>query len=213
MDFIDKRLEEFAEAHTSPEPKLLHELNRETHLKVLQPRMLSGHLQGAFLSMISHLIKPRTILEIGTYTGYATLRLAEGLQPDGKIHTIDINEELEPFTRSYFNRSEKKEQIEFHLGNALDIIPTLNINPNLVFIDADKENYVNYYQLLIDHIPPGGCIIADNVLWSGKVVEPVAENDKDTRGLIDFCKTVQEDARVENILLPFRDGLLLARKL
>jgi caffeoyl-CoA O-methyltransferase len=212
MEFIDEKLDKFARKHTTPEPELLYELNRQTHLKVLRPRMLSGHLQGAFLSMISYMIKPKTILEIGTYTGYSTLRLAEGLQPNGKIYTIDIDQELEPFTRSFFNRSEYADKIEFIIGNALEIIPTLDIQPDLVFIDADKENYCNYYRLLIDKIPSGAYILADNVLWSGKVVEPLQPNDEETAGILEYCKMIQSDDRVENVLLPFRDGLLLARK-
>jgi caffeoyl-CoA O-methyltransferase len=212
MNFIDEKLEEFALAHTTPEPELLYDLNRQTHLKILQPRMLSGHLQGAFLAMLSQMIKPKCILEIGTYTGYSTLRLAEGLCADGKIITIDINEELEPFTRSFFDKSDYKSQIEFLLGNALELIPGLDIAPDLVFIDADKDNYSNYYNLVIEKMPPGGYIIADNVLWSGKVVQPVAADDKDTKALVEFCKMLQTDERVENMLLPFRDGLMLIRK-
>jgi caffeoyl-CoA O-methyltransferase len=212
MNFIDEKLEEFAQEHTSPESELLYELNRQTHLKVLQPRMLSGHLQGAFLSMLSHMIKPKCVLEIGTYTGYSTLRLAEGLCAEGKIVTIDINEELEPFARSFFNKSDYKNQIEFLIGDAQKIIPDLDIAPDLVFIDADKDNYSNYYNLIIEKMPSGGYIIADNVLWSGKVIQPIAAEDKDTKALVEFCKKVQNDPRVENMLLPFRDGLMLIRK-
>ena len=212
MDFINENIENYALAHSEKEPELLYELNRQTHIQVLQPRMLSGHLQGRVLSMMSKMIAPSIILEIGTYTGYSALCLAEGLQKDGKIITIDINYELEPFTRKFFNQSEYADKIDFRIGNALEIIPTLNTPLDIVFIDADKSNYINYYDLVIDHVRPGGYIIADNVLWSGKVLEPIEKLDEDTKTLLEYNTKIQQDERVENVLLPIRDGLMIARK-
>lgn len=212
MDFIDKTIEEYALNHTEKESELLYELNRQTHIQILQPRMLSGHLQGRFLSMISKMIRPTSILEIGTYTGYSTLCLAEGLAENGKITTIDINYELEPFTRSFFDRSEFSKNIDFQIGNAMEIIPALEEHFDLVFIDADKSNYVNYYHLVFDKVKPGGFILADNVLWSGKVLDDYEKLDQDTQVLIDYNKLIQEDNRVENILLPIRDGIMITRK-
>ena len=212
MEFIDPKLDDYAGLHTSPENVLLNELNRQTHLKILQPRMLSGHIQGRLLSMFSHMIQPKCILEIGTYTGYSALCMAEGLQKDGKLITMDVNEELAPFTQSYFDKSEYAKQIDFRVGNALEIIPTLNETFDLVFIDADKENYSNYFDLVIDKVRQGGFIIADNVLWSGKVIEPIKPNDKDTQALIEFNKKIHNDERVENVLAPVRDGLMIIRK-
>lgn len=213
MDFIDQKIQEYAEKHTDKEPEVLQALNRETHLKVLQPRMLSGHLQGRILSMMSKMIRPKYILEIGTYTGYSAICMAEGLQADGKLVTIDINEELHDMSQSYFEKAGFKDSIEQHIGNALDIIPTLDYRWDLVFIDADKVNYANYYDLVIDRLNDGGFIIADNVLWSGKVVEPVKPNDKDTPALLLFNQKVNEDTRVENVLMPVRDGLMILRKI
>ncbi|PCJ65252.1 MAG: methyltransferase [Bacteroidetes bacterium] len=213
MEFIDKPLAEYAENHTSNESALISKLNRDTYANVLAPRMLSGHLQGRLLSMFSKMIQPKAILEIGTYTGYAALCLAEGLSKDGILHTIDINEELETRINKFVSESDYANQIKLHIGNALDIIPNLNEDFQLVFIDADKENYINYYDLLIDRLPSGAVIIADNVLWSGKVIDPSQlSNDKDTRMLDKFNKMVQEDERVENILIPVRDGIMVARK-
>lgn len=213
MEFLPQEIADYAEAHTSPENEILAELNRDTWTNVLIPRMLSGHLQGRLLSLFSKILQPRTILEIGTYTGYSALCLAEGLHRQGVLHTIDINEELEPMVRKYFERSGYGDQLVLHIGNALEIIPALNIQPDLVFIDADKENYMNYYDLVIDQMPSGGLIIADNVLWSGKVLDKnELANDEETAALHAYSKKVQEDDRVENVLLPVRDGLMVARK-
>lgn len=213
MDFLPPKIDEFSEAHTTAETALLYDLNRQTHLQVMIPRMLSGHMQGRILSLFSKMIQPRNILEIGTYTGYSALCLAEGMKADGKLITIDKNEELEEFTQSYFDKSEWANQIEFKIGNALEIIPTLTLEFDIVFIDADKANYSNYYDLVLDKTRKGGYIIADNVLWSGKVVEPIDPKDKDTKAMVDYCAKIQNDPRVENILMPVRDGLLIARKL
>ncbi len=212
MEFLDTKLDQYACNHTSKESELLYDLDRKTNLKIFHPRMLSGHLQGRFLSMISHMINPKFILEIGTYTGYSALCLAEGLTKDGTLLTIDINEELEPFTQSYFDKSDYKNQIDFRIGNALDIVPKIKDEIDLVFIDADKENYPNYFNLVINKVKSGGYIIADNVLWSGKVIEDIKPNDKDTPALIEFNKMVQNDERVENVLAPIRDGLMIIRK-
>ena len=213
MEFIDEKLSKYAEKHTTPENELIKSLNRDTHANVLAPRMLSGHLQGRLLSLFSKMIQPKAILEIGTYTGYAALCLAEGLTKDGILHTIDINEELETRIQKYFNQSTYKNQIKLHIGNALEIIPAINQKFDLVFIDADKENYSKYYDLLIDQMPSGGIIMADNVLWSGKVINQEAINtDNDTRELDHFNAKVQSDPRVENILIPVRDGIMVARK-
>jgi predicted O-methyltransferase YrrM len=214
MDFLPEELNEFVVEHTQPEPELLNRINRETNIKVLRPRMLSGHLQGRVLSMFCHMIKPKTILEIGTYTGYSAICMAEGLQSGGVIHTIDIDEELEDFVRDKITLAGLDETIQFHVGNALKIIPELNGNFDLVFIDADKDNYSNYFDLVIDRVPSGGYIIADNVLWSGKVVdEQEVANDPDTKALVEFCDKVHNDSRVQNVLFPVRDGLMVMRKL
>lgn len=211
MHFISEELEDYIEKHSANEPELLQQLNKETYQKILQPRMLSGHFQGRVLSMLSKILNPKHILEIGTYTGYATLCLAEGLQDTGTIDTIDINEELEDIQQKYFNKSTFKNQIFQHVGNALDIIPTLNKKFDLVFIDADKENYINYWNLIMPMMNKGGIILSDNVLWSGKVLESIQPNDKSTPVLIEFNKIVNEDARVETVLLPIRDGLTVSR--
>lgn len=211
MDILEPNLLQYAEEHTSPEHSLLSAINRDTHAKVMMPRMLSGHLQGKVLSMISHMVKPRTILEIGTYTGYSAICLAEGLHPEGKLITIDINEELEGMVRENFNEAGFEAMIDYLIGNALDIIPTLDYSFDLVFIDADKENYNNYYDLVFDKVTLGGFLLADNVLWSGKVLDP--KPDKDTRAIKAFNKKVQDDPRVENVLLPIRDGIMLMRKM
>lgn len=212
MDFLPEKIDQYSETHTSPESEVLANLNRDTQAKILRARMLSGHLQGRTLSMMSHMMRPKRILEIGTYTGYSALCLAEGLTEDGLLHTIDINEELEDFTQSYFDKSEHGKKIKMHIGNAMKIIPELNETWDMVFIDADKSNYVNYYNLVFDHVRPGGFIIADNVLWSGKVVEPLKPQDIDTKALLEFNEMVTKDERVENALLPIRDGLMVARK-
>ncbi len=213
MDFLDEEIENYALNHTSQENDLLKELNRQTHIQILQPRMLSGHLQGKVLSMFSNMINPKRVLEIGTYTGYSALSIAEGLPVDGKIITIDLNQELEPFTRSYFEKSVYNSKIKFLVGNALEVIPTLNETWDLVFIDADKENYSTYFDLVINQVRKGGFIIVDNVLWSGKVLHEVAPNDMETKGIIAFNSKVHEDYRVENLLLPVRDGLMILRKM
>ncbi len=214
MKFLAEEIETYSETHTENENELLKSLNRETHANVLNPRMLSGHLQGRFLSMISRMIRPEKILEIGTYTGYSALCLCEGLQKDGKIITIDINEELETLTRRYFDKSEFADQIDYIIGNAVEIIPTLNDTFDLVFMDADKINYISYFNLCLDKVRPGGFILADNVLWSGKVFDKELKKiDKDTQALMDFNKMMQEDNRVSNVLLPIRDGLMILQKL
>ncbi len=211
MDFIDEKIEAYAEQHTSLEPNYLAELNRETQQKVLQPRMLSGHLQGRILSMLSKLKQPKRILEIGTYTGYSALCLAEGLSKDGKLHTIDTNEELSEMVKTYVAKAKMTDKIVLHIGNALEVIPRLNEKWDIVFIDADKVNYVNYYNLVIEKMNPGGLIIADNVLWSGKVLEHSDKKDLDTETLKQLSELIQNDNRVSNILLPVRDGLLIAQ--
>ncbi len=213
MDFIDPKLAAYAEEHTSSEPSLLAKLNRDTYANVLAPRMLSGHIQGRTLSLISKSMQPNRILEIGTYTGYSALCLAEGLAKNGKLHTIDINEELETRIRKFVDASEYKDNVVLHIGNALEIIPNLDEDFDLVFIDADKNNYINYYDLLIGKIPSGAVIVADNILWSGKVLDTEAlKQDLDTKVLDSFNKKVQADDRVENVLLPTRDGLMIIRK-
>ena len=212
MNFIEEKVEEYSIAHTSPESTLLNVIDRETHLEVLRPRMLSGHFQGRILSMLAKMVGPTRILEIGTYTGYSALCLAEGLSKDGRLYTIDINEELEDRVRQYFLDSPYNSQIDFIIGDATNLIPTLNENWDMVFIDADKKNYLNYYELVISSVNPGGYIIADNVLWSGKVVEK-EHDDEDTQALRVFNDTLSKDSRLEVVLLPVRDGLLIARKI
>lgn len=212
MDFLRPDIAAYADAHTSPESDWLRRLNRQTHLRVLKPRMLSGHGQGRLLSMISWMIRPRRVLEIGTYTGYSALCLAEGLASDGCVITLDNNEEIEPLARAFWAASPYGNRIDFRLGNAADIIPTLNETFDLVFIDADKLNNAHYFDLVIGHVRPGGFILVDNVLWSGKVVQPVKSSDKDTLAMMAFNQKIQDDPRVENILLPIRDGILVVRK-
>lgn len=212
MEFLDPKLDEYAVNRTSPESALLHELNRQTHLKVLQPRMLSGHLQGRALAMFSKMIQPKNILEVGTYTGYSALCLAEGLVDGGELHTIDVNSELKSMIEEYVSKSEFQGQIHLHIGEAMEIIPSIQRQWDLVFIDADKENYSNYFDAVIDSIPSGGYIIADNVLWSGKVIEDVDPGDEETQAIIDYSAKVHADDRVENVLLPVRDGLMICRK-
>lgn len=212
MEFIDEALNEYAEKHSSGESELLRKVNRETNLEVLRPRMLSGHLQGRMLSAISKMIKPKYILEIGTYTGYSALCLSEGLTDDGRLVTLEMNAELEDRVNGYFRESGRADQLEMKIGDALTLIPELDDGMDLVFIDADKVNYLNYYKLVIDKLTTGGYILADNVLWSGKVVQQPEPDDLDTLALLDFNKFVQEDDRVENVLLPVRDGIMLIRK-
>ncbi len=213
MHFIPETLDHYVVAHSEDEPKLLQDLTRETYQKILQPRMLSGHYQGRILSIISKLVQPKIILEIGTYTGYSALCLAEGLQKNGKLHTIDINEELVDFQRKYFDKSKYGTAIQQHLGNALDIIPQLDCTFDLVFIDADKPNYPNYFNAIIDQLNPGGIILSDNVLWSGKVLETLKPDDVATKALLTYNALLKEDQRIETVLLPIRDGLTLSRKL
>jgi predicted O-methyltransferase YrrM len=215
MDFLPQNINDYSENHTSPESDLLARLNRETHAKVLQARMLSGHIQGRVLSMFSHMMSPKNILEIGTYTGYSALSLAEGLSENGKIITIDVNEELEDFTRKFFNESPLANKIDYRIGDAGEIIPTLTEIFDMVFIDADKMNYQKYYDLVIDKVRVGGYIISDNVLWSGKVanIQEGKKIDKDTQNLLNFNKMCHDDPRTENLLMPIRDGLMISRKL
>ncbi|HEV7382026.1 MAG TPA: O-methyltransferase [Dyadobacter sp.] len=214
MKFLADGIEEYSEQHTEKESDLLQKLNRETHAKVLNPRMLSGHVQGRLLSMISRMIRPDHILEVGTYTGYSALCLCEGLTSQGSLVTIDINEELETMTRSFFNDSPFSDKIDYRIGNAVDIIPTLAGSFDIAFIDADKKNYINYFHLCLEKVRKGGFIIADNVLWSGKVAQTeLKKSDKDTQLLIEFNRMVQEDERVSNLLLPIRDGLMILQKL
>ncbi len=214
MNFLPENIDKYVVNHSEDEPELLQQLTRETYQKILQPRMLSGHYQGRVLSMISKLINPKKILEIGTYTGYSAICLAEGMQESGELHTIDINEELFDFQGKYFDKSGFGEQIIQHLGNALDIIPKLNQTFDLVFIDADKENYSNYFHAIIDKLNPGGIILSDNVLWSGKVLDTkFKKEDTSTPALIEYNKLLKEDSRIETVLLPIRDGLTISRKL
>lgn len=213
MEFITEELLNYCLLHSAAEMPVLKELARETHLKVMQPRMLSGHLQGQFLQLISTLCRPKHILEIGTYTGYSAICLAQGLIHDGKIITIDINEELEAMCRRYFEKSGLSNKIDFRIGSALDIIPSLNETFDLVFIDADKKNYSNYFDLIIDKVNPGGIILADNVLWSGKILMPEEKMDADTVAIHHFNKKVNSDNRVACSLLPIRDGIMMMRKI
>lgn len=211
MELINQEIQHYAEQHTEPESKLLAHINRETHAKVMMPRMLSGHLQGRILSILSHMVRPEKILEIGTYTGYSALCMVEGLQPGGRLITIDINEELEERVRSSFKEAGVEDTIDYIIGNALDVIPELGDNFDLVFIDADKINYLNYLELIISKVRKGGFIIADNVLWSGKVLND--RKDKDTQAIDIFNQEVHKDERVQNVLFPVRDGLMVLRKL
>ena len=210
MHFISEKIDNYVVKHSENEPQLLKALSRETYQKVLQPRMISGHYQGRVLSILSKLIRPNVILEIGTYTGYSALCLAEGLDPDGILHTIDINEELVDFQRRYFNKSAYGPQILQHLGPAADIIPTLDTKFDLIFIDADKPNYIVYFNQIIDKLNPGGVIISDNVLWSGKVVEELDSKDLSTKIVLEYNTLLKEDSRLETVLLPIRDGLTVS---
>ena len=213
MHFISQELENYIEQHSEKEPELLSALNKETYQKVLLPRMLSGHFQGRVLSMLSKLIRPVNILEIGTYTGYSALCLCEGMQEKGTLHTIDIKEELVDFQRKHFDKSPWGNQIIQHLGEALNIIPTLDLKFDLVFIDADKENYINYFEFIVPKMNKGGIILSDNVLWSGKVLEPLQKNDVSTKILLEYNQLLKNDPRVETVLLPIRDGLTVSRVL
>ena len=212
MHIVNHEIEKYCEFHSEKENELLQKINRETHLEVLMPRMLSGHLQGRLLAMLSKMIKPNCILEIGTFTGYAALCLAEGLSPNGKLITIDINEELALRVKHYFDMSEKASQLHYINGDAQKIIPNLNEEFDLVFIDADKRNYALYYEMVFDKVVSGGYIIADNVLWSGKVVDADAKKDADTLNMLAYNEMVSKDTRVEPFLMPLRDGLMICRK-
>jgi caffeoyl-CoA O-methyltransferase len=212
MELIPENLAAYVETHTLPETPLLQRVNRETHAKVLMSRMLSGHLQGRVLAMFSQMIRPKRILEIGTFTGYATLCLTEGLTDDGLLYTLDVNEELEERVNAYFAEAQVSGKVKYLIGNALETIPTLTETWDLVFVDADKANYAQYYDLTLPHLRTGGFIIADNVLWSGKVADAAAKKDKDLQAMLDFNTMVHNDPRVENVLFPIRDGLMVMRK-
>jgi len=209
---INPDIESYAEEHSKPESVVLQKLYRETNLKLLHPRMLSGHLQGKLLQFISQMIQPKCILEIGTFTGYSAICLAEGLPEKGMIHTIEIDCELEEYSRKYFKEASIEGKVKLYIGDALHIIPTIDETFDLVFLDADKKNYTKYYDLVFNKVKKGGFIIADNVLWSGKVLEKPHPNDRDAIGIIEFNKVVQQDNRVDNLLLPLRDGLMVIRK-
>ncbi|WP_445382791.1 O-methyltransferase [Robiginitalea sp. IMCC43444] len=207
MHFLSPDLEQYIESHSEAEPALLAALSRETHLKVLRPRMITGHYQGRVLSLLSRLVQPMHILEIGTYTGYSALCLAEGLQSGGSLHTIDVNPELQDIQQKYFQKSDYADQITSHLGEALDVIPELKQKFDLAFIDADKAEYPDYFEAVYPKMNKGGMILLDNVLWSGKVVEPLDKKDKPTQILLSLNKNLQQDPRVRTVLLPIRDGL------
>ena len=213
IDITHPLIETYISEHSSGEPALLQQINRDTYAEVLMPRMISGHFQGRVLSMLSHMMRPKRILEIGTFTGYSALCLAEGLREGGELITIDINEELEDRVRSYFHQASMEDTITYLIGNAVTIIPSLEGIFDLVFIDADKHNYLQYYHLVFDKISPGGFIMVDNTLWNGKVGDPaVVSKDKDTRNLDDFNKYILQDNRVEKVILPVRDGITVIRK-
>lgn len=212
MEFIADNLDQYVCAHSENEPEILADLNRRTHVSVIQPRMLSGHYQGRVLSMLSHMIQPENVLEIGTYTGYSALCFAEGLKEKGHLTTIDVNEELEDFVAAYIEKAGMGDRITQMIGDAIDIIPTLDEQFDIVFIDADKKNYCKYYDLVFDKVKSGGYIIADNVLWSGKVLEDYNSLDRETKIIMDYNQKVHEDDRVQEVLFPIRDGLMIARK-
>jgi len=211
MNFLPQQIDDYVVKHSQQEPEILQELSKETWQKVLNPRMLSGAFQGRVLSMISKLVQPKQILEIGTYTGYSALCLAEGLREAGTLHTIDKNEELETLQQKYFSKSSYGHQIQQYVGNAIEIIPAMDVKFDLVFIDADKSNYPNYFHLIIGKMNPGGIILSDNVLWSGKVVEKLDPKDEDTKALLEYNQLLNEDMRVETVMLPIRDGLTISR--
>ncbi len=213
MSLIDTQLEEYIETHSSKLDNILYQLERETQLKVLRPRMLSGRIQGKFLEFIVKMTGAKHILEIGTYTGYSALCMAAALPDEGQLYTIDINVEIESIARKYFHLSNLENKINFIIGDAMAILPQLSLSFDLVFIDADKINYSNYFDLIIDRLSSGAWIIADNVLWSGKVLHQITKNDRETKALQDFNDKIQRDNRVENLLLPLRDGLMIMRKL
>ena len=211
MHFLSDTLETYIEQHSDAEPILLQELSRETHVKVIQPRMITGHFQGRFLSLLSKIIAPKKILEIGTYTGYSALCLAEGLKENGTLETIEVNPELAAIQKKYFDKSDYSTQIKTYIGDALDIIPTLEGPFDLVFIDAEKKQYDAYFEAVIKKSKSGTVILSDNVLWTGKVVEPLDPKDKTTKVLLDYNKKLAEDPRVQTSLLPIRDGLTMSR--
>ena len=214
MDFTNLELEKYIVNHINNEDELLKEITRETHIKTMHPRMLSGHIQGKILEMISYMISPKNILEIGTFTGYSAICLAKGLQKNGKLTTIEINDELEKFTSNFFNQSENKHKIDFLIGDALKIIPKLNIKFDLVFIDGEKSNYIEYYKTCLPNVKKGGFILADNTLWSGKVLEKtIKNNDYFTKGIIEFNNYIKKDTSVDKVILPVRDGITILRKL
>lgn len=213
MEFFDEEIMAYAESCSEGESLLLQKINRETNLEVLKPRMISGYMQGRVLSMLSKMINPTAVLEIGTYTGYSALCLAEGLKEDGKLITVDKNEELEERVRGYFAESPYSKRIDYRIGNAMDVVLEISEPLDLVFIDADKINYLNYYSMVLEQLRPGGFIIADNVLWSGKVLESRRKKlDEDTEGIIQFNESMKNDDRVEQVLFPVRDGLFVVRK-
>ncbi len=210
---ITEEIEEYCESHSTPESDLLYRLNRETNLKVMNPRMLSGHLQGMFLTCLMKMMQPKSVLEIGTYTGYAAICMAEGLPEDGTIDTIEIDEELEDIIRKYFSQYENRHKINLHIGDAAKVIPALNKTYDFVFMDADKEDYITYYELVMPKVRKGGFILADNVLWSGKILQEVKKSDKDTAALQRFNDYILKDERVRNVLLPLRDGIMVIEKI
>jgi len=212
MDFLDPALERYAETFTAPEPPYLRELAEETRASIAMPQMLSGHVQGRFLALMSRMLAPRTVVDIGTFTGYSALCMAEGLAPGGMLHTIDVDTDLAPMVERYVGRSGFQGRVVQHLAPAMDVVPVLPGPFDLVFIDADKPNYPAYFDLVVDRVRPGGLVIADNVLWSGRVLLPEEERDVDTAGLMAYARKVSTDPRVESVLLPLRDGLLVSRR-
>ncbi len=209
---IDESILNYISKCSTDEPELLKELTRETYLKAINPRMISGHIQGLLLSIISQAIAPKAILELGTYTGYSAICLAQGLAEQGVLHTIEKNDEIIRFPETYFKKANLIDKIKIHIGNALDIIPTFNIKFDLIFLDADKKNYSKYYDLCFDRLNPGGIILADNVLWNGKVLDPATYSEPDTIAIMEFNEKVKNDNRVETVMLPLRDGLTIIRK-
>ena len=210
---INKEIWDYILEHTSPGDSLLAELDRETHIKMLYPRMISGHYQGKLLELISKMIQPEHILEIGTFTGYSAICLAKGLKPGGKLHTVEINDEVTDFARKFFKKAGLEQNIELHIGDALEILPDLNLQFDLIFMDADKSYYPEYFNLVIDKLRAGGVLLTDNVLWDGKVVNKATGKDDETNGIIRLNNMIQKDSRFENIILPIRDGIMLARKM
>lgn len=209
---ISQELEQYIEKHSTSEDLLLTKIYRETNIRMINPRMVSGHIQGLFLTLIAKMLKPDLILEIGTYTGYSTICLAKGLVPEGKIHTIEINDELGEVAKGYFKETKLENKIQIHIGNAISVIPELNLKFDLIYIDGEKREYTEYYKICVPYIKPGGYLLADNVLWNGKVVEPLV-NDPATKAVLEFNRLISNDPRFENVLLPLRDGLMMAHLL